>query len=76
MFKKGNDCTHDFERSGGVGAGLDRFLCAECGYVQISLSGETPITAVSSRLHGESDQNDGTEDRSELRSRLDLLIGS
>jgi hypothetical protein len=58
MAKK-TDCRHEQHRfmgQAGVGAGIRRNVCRDCGAVAIMLTNETPVTTVSSRLFGTRDE--------------------
>ncbi len=74
MAKKA-DCRHGqhrFAGQAGVGAGIRRNVCQDCGAVAILLTEEAPVTTVSSRLFGARDDVRANDDDQEL----DLLTSS
>ncbi len=63
---------HRFMNQAGVGAGIRRNVCHDCGAVAIMLTDESPVTTVSSRLFAVRTDTGVTDDDQEL----DLLTSS
>lgn len=75
MAKK-TDCRHGQHRfmgQAGVGAGIRRNVCQDCGVVAIMLTDDAPVTTVSSRLFGARDEagvTDGEQEPDVLTSSV------